>query len=53
MRLLDAYIHVKGTIIIPNTGAAAVPNNGKKVIFKNFAQFTICISKMNNTQIDR
>ena len=30
----DAYIHVKGTIEVPNTGTAAAPNNRKKkVIF--------------------
>ena len=31
----DAYIHVQGTITIPNTGTAAAPNNRKKkLIFK-------------------
>ena len=30
-----AYIHVQGTITIPNTGTAAAPNNRKKkLIFK-------------------
>ena len=49
----DAYIHVKGTIAVPNTGAAAAPNNrNKKVIFKNCAPFTNCIIKINNTQVD-
>ena len=49
----DAYIHVKGTITIPNTGTVATPNNvNKKVIFKNCALFTNCISKINNTQTD-
>ena len=42
----DAYILVKG-----NTTAAA-NNTNKKVIFKNCAPFTNCISKINNTQID-
>ena len=39
---------------VSNTAAegAAVNNTNKKVIFKNFAPFTNCISKMNNTQID-
>ena len=37
----DTYIHVKGTIKIPNTGAAAARNNrNKKIIFKNCAQLT-------------
>ena len=50
----DAYILVKGNISVNNTAAAAAdPNNrNKKVIFKNCAPFTNCISKINNTQID-
>ena len=50
----DAYILVKETISVNNTAAAgaAVNNNNKKVIFKNCAPFTNCISKINNTQKD-
>ena len=50
----DAYILVKGTISIHNTAAqgAAANNTDKKVIFKNCAPFTNCISEINNTQID-
>ena len=50
----DAYILVKGNISVSNNaGAGAAANNiGKKVIFKNCASFTNCISKINNTQID-
>ena len=49
----DAYILVKGTITVNNTGTAAAPNNrNKKVIFKNCAPFTNCISEINNTQVD-
>ena len=50
----DAYILVKGTISVNNTAAqdAAVNNNNKKVIFKNCAPFTNCMSEINNTQID-
>ena len=50
----DAYILVKGTITINNTAAAgaAANNTNKKVIFKNCAPFTNCISEINNTQID-
>ena len=50
----DAYILVKGNITVNNTAAdGAVANNtNKKVIFKNCAPFTSCISKINNTQID-
>ena len=50
----DAYILFKGNITVNNTaGAGAAANNtNKKVIFKNCAPFTNCISKINNTQID-
>ena len=50
----DAYILIKGTISVNNTAAAgaAVNNINKKVIFKNCAPFTNCISEMNKTQID-
>ena len=50
----DAYILVKGTITVNNTDAqgAAANNTNKKVIFKNCARFTNCISEINNTQID-
>ena len=50
----NAYILVKGNITVNNTAAegAAANNTDKKVIFKNCAPFTNCISKINNTQID-
>ena len=49
----DAYILVKGNITVNNTAADADANNSnKKVIFKNCAPFTRCISKINNTEID-
>ena len=50
----DAYILVKGNITVNNTAnaSAAANNTNKKVIFKNCAPFTSCISKINNTQID-
>ena len=50
----DAYILVKGTITVNNTAAADANANNidKKVIFKNCAPFTNCISKINNTQIE-
>ena len=53
----DAYILVKGTITVNNTAAAAAAaananNTNKKVIFKNCAPFTNCISEINNTQVD-
>ena len=49
----DAYITVKGTITVPNTGTAAAPNNRNEVVvFKNCTTFTDCISEINNMQID-
>ena len=51
----DAYILVKGTITVANTaapGADKKTNANKKVIFKNYALFTSCISRINNAQID-
>ena len=50
----DAYILAKGTITVADTSTAdAAPNNtNKKVIFKNCAPFTNCISEINNTQVD-
>ena len=50
----DAYILVKRTITVNNIAAqgAAANNTNKKVIFKNCAPFTNCISEINNTQID-
>ena len=50
----DAYILLKGTISVNNIAAqgAAVNNTNKKVIFKNCAPFTNCISEINNMLID-
>ena len=50
----DAYILVEGTITVPNTSVddSAVNNTNKKVIVKNCAPFTSCITKINNTQVD-
>ena len=45
----DAYILLKETVRANNTAAAgaAVNNNDRKVIFKNCAPFTNCISEIN------
>ena len=50
----NAYILLKGITIGPNTAAtvSAANNGDKKVIFKNCAPFTDCISEINNTQVD-
>ena len=47
-------ILVKGKITVNNTAAADADanNTNKKVIFKNCASFTECISRINNTQVD-
>ena len=50
----DACILVNGAISVTNTAAAgaAANNTNKKVIFKNCAAFTNCISEINNTHIE-
>ena len=50
----DAYILAKGKVTVNNTAAADADanNTNKKVIFKNCAPFTDCISRINNTQAD-
>ena len=51
----DAYILVKGTITIRETGADAAARRAdercKGVAFKNCALFTNCTSEINNTQV--
>ena len=50
----DVYILIKRTISVNNTAAQGAngDNTNKKVIFKNCAPFTNCISEIYNTQID-
>ena len=52
----DAYILVKGKITITGTGddTAAIQTDERDegAAFKNCAPFTICISEINNTEID-
>ena len=48
----DAYILAKGTISIAAQAGDNPNNTNKKIVFKNCAPFTDCISKINNTQID-
>ena len=51
-----AYVFVKGTITITSAGNDNATRKGdernKGVIFKDFTQFTKCISRINNTDID-
>ena len=51
----DSYIPFKGTITIIGAGADAASRqadeSNKSVIFKNCAPFTICISRINVTDI--
>ena len=51
---INAYTLAKGTITVPDTAAEgpAVNYNNKKVVFKNVAPFTSCITELNNTQED-
>ena len=48
----DAYILVKGTIVIAKREADEAEERDKVVICENFAPFTDCISEINNTQVD-
>ena len=49
----DAYIIIKGTITVNNTGTDAAPNNRNiNLLFKNCVPFIKCISEINNMQID-
>ena len=52
----DSYILVKGTITITGAGddaaARQADERNKGVTFKNCSQFTKCISRINNTDID-
>ena len=48
----DAYILVKGTVTVEKETAGAQNIAYEKVIFKNFATFTSCIDRINNTQVD-
>ena len=52
----DAYILVKGTIIITGEGTDAAARQtderDKGVIFKNCAPFVECISRINNIEVD-
>ena len=44
---------ITASITVVNTGTSASPNNvDEKVIFKNYARFTSCITIINNTHID-
>ena len=52
----DAYILVNGIITITGERADDDTNQAdegdKEIILKNYAPFTDCISKINNTQVD-
>ena len=44
------YINFKGTIAIPDTGTATVPNNIER-IFENCSLFTDSKSEINNRKV--
>ena len=46
----DAYILVKGTILISNSAAQCADNANEMVILKNCAPFFNCIIRINNVQ---
>ena len=46
----DAYVLVKATVTVAEETTAAPNNANKKVLFKNCAPFTSCISRINNKQ---
>ena len=52
----DAYIFVKGRILITGAGADAAAGQAdernKGVIFKNYFPFINCKGEINNTEID-
>ena len=50
----NAYTLVKRTTTVTNTAVQVQANNGanKKVLPKNCAPFTSCISRIKNTQVD-
>ena len=49
----DAYIHFKETTTVPNTSEkGAASDRNRKVICKSCAMCTICLSEINNTQVD-
>ena len=50
----DAYILVNGTITVKNKAAQSQWNDAanKKLIIKNCAPFTDCISRIKNMQVD-
>ena len=52
----DAYIFVKGRILITGAGADAAvgqaDERNKGVIFKNYSPFINCKGEINNTEID-
>ena len=48
----DTYIILSATITLSNKAAAGAAANYENIINKNWAPFTNCISKINNTQID-
>ena len=50
----DVYILVKGTLTVRNTEAEgpAVNSTNEKVIFKNCAPLTSCITEINYTQVE-
>ena len=51
--IIALHTYMLKQLTVPNTRAAAatVNDHNKKLIFKNCAPFTNCISEINNTQV--
>ena len=51
--IIDTCIHDKEIITVPNTAVAgaALNNNNKNVLLKNWSYFTKSISEINDTQV--
>ena len=48
----DAYIPVKGSISVATATGVAADINNIKLVSKNCAPYTDCISEINNTEVD-
>ena len=55
LNFIDPCIFMKAIMTVPNISAAVAASNyaNRKIIFKNWALFTYCISEINNIQINR
>ena len=50
--IIEIYIYLLKELLNTAAAGVAVNNTNKKVLFKNWASFTDCITEINNTKID-